>query len=493
MISFNNIPTTQRTPGAFVEIDNSRALKGLVQNPHRVLIVGQKDTGGSVGALVLKQITNENVAAGFWGNGTLMDRMCRAFKQNNANTEVWAIALSDSGTTARASAAMSFTGSVTGAGTVYLLIGGVQLNVAVTSGWSGADICSAVKSDVNGASSLCLRVSHTAAASILYFLAQNSGVVGNYFDVRQNFYDGQASPSGITITLSGMAGGAGNPAISDIWAVVDATQFHHIVHPYTDATNLTSIEGELGTRFGPMVDMPGYGYTAVRGTQASCITLGTSRNSPYQTIIGANDSPTNPEIWAAALGGVASYYLNIDPARPLHYLTLKGVIPPTLASGNRFSQSERNTLLYDGIATWIVDAGGNVVIERCITTYRTNALGLADPSYLDIETIFTLMEIRYQYKTRMVNRFIIPRFKLADDGNAYPAGSKVATPSVVKQETVALFMLLRDTGLIENIDEFIENLVVERNVSDVNRIDVLLPPDVINQFRILAGQIQFVL
>ena len=38
MISFNNIPDTIRTPGAYVEIDNSRALKGLIQNPHKVLI-----------------------------------------------------------------------------------------------------------------------------------------------------------------------------------------------------------------------------------------------------------------------------------------------------------------------------------------------------------------------------------------------------------------------------------------------------------------------
>jgi len=37
MISFNNIPNTTRTPGNYNEIDNSRALKGLVANPHKVL------------------------------------------------------------------------------------------------------------------------------------------------------------------------------------------------------------------------------------------------------------------------------------------------------------------------------------------------------------------------------------------------------------------------------------------------------------------------
>ena len=44
---------------------------------------------------------------------------------------------------------------------------------------------------------------------------------------------------------------------------------------------------------------------------------------------------------------------------------------------------------------------------------------------------------------------------------------------------------------MENIDEFLENLIVERNATDVNRIDVLYPPNTVNQFRILALLAQF--
>jgi len=493
-ISFNNIPTTLRTPAVYVEVDNSRAIKGLVANPHKVLIIGQQVSGGgSAAKLALKQIFNENTAAGYFGNGSLLDRMCRTFKKNNAQTELWAIALSEAGVaTVAASAAFTATGTCTG-GTICLLLGGVQVNTPLTSGWSTGQVMSAVASDINANSALCFRMSHTSPASIGYLVAQNSGLVGNYFDARLNFYDGQVTPSGMTLNLSVVATGSGSPVFTDVWAVADAIQFHHIIHPYIDSTNLADIATELNTRYGPMVDMQGHAYTAVRGTLASCATLGLTRNSPFQTIIGANDSPSNPENWAAALGAVASFNLNNDPARPLHYLTLQGIIPPTIQSGNRFSQSERNIMLFDGIATWIVDASGNVNIERCITTYRTNALGLADPSYLDIETMFTILEIRYQFKNRMATRFILPRFKLADDGNVYPAGSLIATPGTVKQEIIALFTQLRDAGLIENLDDFANNVRVERDTVDMNRVNVLLPPDLINQFRILAGQIQFIL
>ena len=93
----------------------------------------------------------------------------------------------------------------------------------------------------------------------------------------------------------------------------------------------------------------------------------------------------------------------------------------------------------------------------------------------------------------MQNRYIIPRFKLADDDFPAQPGSYVCRPKDVRSETIALFTLLRDRGLIENMDDFVENLVVERDLADRCRINVLLPADLINQFRILAGQIQFIL
>ena len=324
-------------------------------------------------------------------------------------------------------------------------------------------------------------------------MANGSGEWGNYIDARINYYDGQALPSGLTYTLAVFAGGTANPNIANAWAVADGTQFHHIVSPYMDATNIAAMETELATRFGPMVDQQGYAWMATRGALASCATLGLTRNSPHQTIIGTYDSPSPPEEWAAAWAGQTSASLNADPARPVHMLALVGILPPTQQSGNRFVQSERNVLLYDGIATWTVDASGNVVIERSITTYRVNSQNIADPSYLDCETMFTLMEIRYQYKARMASRFIVPRFKLVDDGTPILAGAKIASPSTVKQEIIALFTQLRDLGLIENLDDFVTNLVVERDANDVNRVNALLPPDLVNQFRILATQVQFIL
>ena len=46
---------------------------------------------------------------------------------------------------------------------------------------------------------------------------------------------------------------------------------------------------------------------------------------------------------------------------------------------------------------------------------------------------------------------------------------------------------------MENFDAYKADLIVERNGSDRNRVDVLAPPDIVNQFRIFAMKTMFVL
>lgn len=499
-ITIANIPDTIRTPGVHAEIDKSRALKGLYPNPHKVLILGNAiETEMTKDYWTLVAISQDNIAEGYYGNGSELARMCKAFKDNNPNTELYAMAVS--GGTALASATLQTSValsannfSTAGAGTYYLMINGIDINIALTSAWSTTDVNSAIVDTVNANSTLPCTAS-TNATSAVNLIATCSGTQGNYLDVRDNYYAWQSMPAafsgGDSVVITGFANGAGTTDLGDVWAVIEDERFNYIIQPYIDTANLTELEDELADRFGPLEQKQGHGFTCVRGTNASCTTLGNSRNSPYNTIVGMYDSPTSPEEWAAAWGGKAAKYLNQDPARPLHFLELKNILPPPVES--RFTRAERDVLLYDGISTFRVSDGGKVMIERCITTYQTNALGIADPVYLDVNTLANLGEIRDQWVSRMTDRFLIPRFKLADDGFPVQPGTFVATPSMIKQESIALFTLLRDKGLIENLDDFIENLVVERDVTDRNRVNVLLPPDLINQFRVLAGLIQFIL
>ena len=186
-ITFNQIPENIRTPGAWVEIDNSRALGNrLVQNPHKALIIGQRITEGSVQPEVLTAITNETLANGYFGDGSQIARMCAMFKENNPNTELWAVALSDAAGAVKASGtiqtsiALSATGfSCSGGGTYYLMVNGVKCYAPLTSGWSTADVNSAIAAVVNANSAIGVTAS-TNATSALNLIAVNGGTNGNY-------------------------------------------------------------------------------------------------------------------------------------------------------------------------------------------------------------------------------------------------------------------------------------------------------------------------
>ena len=68
---------------------------------------------------------------------------------------------------------------------------------------------------------------------------------------------------------------------------------------------------------------------------------------------------------------------------------------------------------------------------------------------------------------------------------------KVTAPSIIRGEIISLYKQLEDKAIVENTALFAKYLIVERNKDDPNRVDVLLPPDLVNQLRIFAVLAQF--
>jgi phage tail sheath gpL-like len=62
----------------------------------------------------------------------------------------------------------------------------------------------------------------------------------------------------------------------------------------------------------------------------------------------------------------------------------------------------------------------------------------------------------------------------------------VATPEAIRQTIVHGYQELSNLNVVENVDEFEEQLIVERNAVDANRVDIYLPADQVNQLRIIA-------
>lgn len=485
--SFNSIPINIRTPGSFVEFDNSRAIRGLPAAPQKIMVIGQLLGTGTATPGTAVRVSTPAIAVALFGRGSMLARMFAAMKKVDATVETWAVPLSDLGGGAKATGSLVFSGTPTVAGTLALYIAGVVVPVGIAASMASTAVATAVAAAINANPDLPLVA--TVGSSTVTLTAQHKGLCGNDIDVRTNYYQSDALPAGMAVAITGLSGGTGNPDVTGVFTAIGDKWFPTFIMPYTDAANLTVVEAELLSRWGPLRQIDALAYTAAKGTQGTLSTLGDTRNSPFPSMIGANNSPTSPCEWAAAYGAACAFQGQIDPGRQMRTVPLPGIMPPPEA--NRFTRTERDQLLNDGISTFTVDPGGVVVLDRAITMSRVNLQGLPDASYLDVTTILTASYLRYSLRQRMDTKF--PRHKLADDGNVYPAGQAVVTPKILKAETVSLFHDWQDAALVENVDQFIADLVIERDLTDRNRVNAIIPPDLINQFNVFAAQIQFIL
>ena len=490
-IPFASVPSNLRVPFVAVEIDNSQAQQGPALLAYRVLIIGQKTSAGSATANTLHRVTTADQVATLAGRGSQLHRMARAYFANNRFTDTWVGVLADNGSGVAATGTLTVTGPATADGTLSLYVAGDLVQVPVSSGDTATTVAAAIAAALPSTSDLPVTgaIGGTGSEHIVTATARNKGTAGNDIDLRLNYQDGESTPAGIAVAIVDMASGATNPVLTSLVAAMGDTWFQVVAHPYTDATSLTALEGELADRFGPMRMIDGVAITSASGTQSALGTLGDSRNSPHSIIIaqpGANPL-TPPAEFAAAVAAVVAFNAPRDPAQPLQTLEVKGVLAP--ADADLFTLQERNLELYDGIATSKVSAGGQVQLERLVTTYQTNAAGSQDTSYLDATTMLTLLYLRYSFRVQIQNRF--PRAKLANDGVRLGPGQPVITPLIGKAEALNWFRDMEELGLVEGFAQFKADVVVERNVSDPNRLDFLLPPDLINQFIVGGVSIQF--
>ncbi len=485
-ISFNSIPTSNRVPFVFVEFDSSGAVRGPTVQRWKALLFGQMLGTGTAVADKPILVTSREQARTLFGTGSMLAQMYEAFRASNATTDVWAIPQADAGAGTAATGTVTFTGTATATGTVDLYIAGQHVAVAVASGAAAATVATDTATAINALTTL--PVTAAAALGVVTITAKHKGLLGNSIDVRLGYY-GESLPAGISAAISALTGGATNPSVATALANIGDERYHAIAFPYTDTANLTLIETELANRWGPTTQNDGHAFTCAAGNVGSMSTLGSSRNSKHVTLVPGYRYPNPPYELSASVCAVAAYYGQIDPARPFQTLPLAGILPPAIS--DRFTAAERNTLLYDGVSSLVTDPGGTVRIERLITTYQTNPAGADDTSYLDLNTVLTLSYLRADFRAYFQTKY--PRHKLAGDGVRAAPGQAIMTPKLAKAEAIVKFRQWEDLGLVENIDQFKNELIVERNAQDPNRLDILLPPDLINQLITVGAKIAFAL
>lgn len=486
-ISFNSIPGNLRIPLFAVEFDSSQATQGPALLAYKAIIIGQKLAAGSATADTLYRVTSADQVIPLAGRGSMLHRQALAWFASNKSTEVWIGVLADNGAGVAAQGTITVTGTATAAGTIVLYLGAERITVGVNNGDAQNAIATAINTAINAA--LDLPVTSAVSTNVVTWTFRHKGVVGSSYDVRHSFRDGESLPAGVALAIAATTAGTTNPTLTNLIAAVSDLWFQIWAHPYTDATSLSALEAELASRFGPMRMIDGLAVTSAAGTFSALTSLGGGRNSQHSVILAQPGvTPLTPPMEFAAEGAaLIAKYGAIDPARPFQTLAFTRAIAPT--ETDQFSFDELNLLLFDGISPTRRTVVGGVQLSRVITTNQTSPSGADDTSYLDATTLLTLMYFRYSWRVRIATRY--PRHKLADDGTRFGAGQAVMTPSLGKAEALAWFRDMEELGLAEGFEQFKSDLVVERDVTDRNRMNWLLSPDVINGFVLGATKVSF--
>jgi phage tail sheath gpL-like len=324
------------------------------------------------------------------------------------------------------------------------------------------------------------------------------GVNANEISVSLNYYGsrgGEQTPVGLGITMPAtgfLTGGVGTPDFTTAISNMGEEPFEYVAMTYTDSDSLFAWDQEFGFtdqgRWGWQRELFGGVYSAKRGLYADLLLFGDQYNSGVESIMGFEVASPSPSFeWAAAYTAKAQRALINDPARPLQALTLNQIKAAPIHQ--RFDFVELNSIASNGLAIQKIGGDNQPMIAREQTTYQVNIYGQPDDAYELVTTLATLAKLLRNQKAAITSKF--PRHKLADDGTRFGPGQAIVTPGIIKSELISQYEQDSYNGLVENLSAFKRNLLVERDPNDPNRVNVLYPPDLINQLRIFAVLAQF--
>lgn len=468
-VEFYEIGSSIRKPGKYFEFNTRLAVRTLPSNQQKVLLVAQMLSSGTATPLNAVNVFSDEEAATLFGRGSMAHLMATEAIGCNSYLQLQIIGVSDAGAATAATGTLTLTGTATASGTVSAFIGAMRVDVAVSADDTAATVAAALNTAIG--QKTALPVTAAVTAGVVTLTAKNKGLAGNDIALRI-----ASTATGITAAASSMTGGDVDPDIAPALAAVFAAGHNIIVSPYATQTALAALRTHLDNVSDPLEQRGAIGVAGWPKSLSTGSTLASSINNGRITAGWHNGSVKTPAQIASAYAAVIAS--EEDPARPLNTLAMNTLDVTALSA--RPGRNEQENALYNGLTPFEIGPGDNVQIVRAISTYTKNADGVDDVSLLDITTIRTLDYVRKACRERVTLRF--PRDKLSS-----------RTPDRVRSELLDVLYKLEELEIIENVDAYKDQLIVERDSQDVNRLNARIPADIVNGLHVFAGRIDLLL
>lgn len=480
-ITFKEIADNIKTPGVYMEIDDKLASTGLTGKESVGLIIGQKLAVGTAEYDRVYTVYSADDAELLGGTGSEIHRQAVKWFDNNDNNVLKIVAVEQT-----EGQAATYTLTVTAAeavqsGEVCVLIGGQRAEISIDEGTTAEEIAEALVEAVNAEPLMAFTASvGTENKKQITLTAKHAGTGYNKVPILLNYFDGQKTAAGVSVTIATGKEGNGNASLLNALAVLGDEYFTDGWTNYTDDANIRLLRDMLNDRFTAMQHNSSTMHLPFMGSFSEYITKAASINSMHIVLHPCLETVNMPDEFVAAAAAKIAYRTQVNPGLQYRGLQLKGILP----SKKVLNQKEQNLFLNNGVSTVSVSNDGNVYLDRVVTTNTRKSTGQKTENYLDLFVVKLACYLRYSFINHMSAAF--PCFKLADDDFDVQEGQEVATPLTITAETIAWAKMCQKAALIEKL----ESVVTGINSSDPNRADELMRPNLINNLIIHAVKMQ---
>jgi len=483
-VPIRQIPANLLVPGQYQEIDNS--LAGSQGDIKKALMIGYKLATSEAENGKPVNVLSAAKAHQLFGSGSPAAIMAETFLSLNKVEELYVLPIPEPGAGTVWKKEFTVSGSAADTGAVRITVNGCNYEAAVSAGADAAAVAAAITARINA--EITLPVIAEADAGVVTVSANVKGEAGNSNSVVITPYIGY----GVSIEETAATAGTGVTDIKPFLKGLGEVRYNFIASDFDDAGNIRASSDELESRYGAMRQIGGRMYIALSGGLGSRTEADTMLakagdvNSPHIVLIPRGVNPDLPCVWAAAWCATACRILADDPAANTYDTKVTGLIGDIA-----FDFDERQKLLEAGIATYRLDTVGNVLIERLVTSYTENTDGGRDTSYLDVQVTETVDAVRTYINTEAKKRF--KTWKLASTEENFGAGARVMTAGVFLSFLSELYqeVFIKEKQWCQDFDGYKKSILVEIKAGSKTRLEYSHQPNLIGQFYIGAGLLQF--
>lgn len=484
---FNTIPGNLIAPIVAFEVNSG----GQFENRSRLLLIGHALAGAVIAANTPTPCPSIAEARRLAGAGSMLDDMVRLARQNAPSQEIWILAVPETGTKGSRSIAVD---AAPAAGAGAIQIAGETLILTVASGDTASAVATAIAAAVNGyfnrLTGASLPFTAVAATNVVTLTPRHSGAIMSGIDVNIPALDGSNVLSG-KVTLAAPTAGAGTPDLSAGLAALGDDEFDWIVSPFSDAANVGrygDLLSDISGRWAWSRQIYGHVFYPLADTIANLTTHGLARDSRHLTVlplIASANAPNPVWQWAAGIAARIAPWLSDgatgNVSRNQTGLVVEGLLPPRDRAG-WLDYATRDAFLGSGLSTWKVNTGGDVVIDKIITTSRTFN-DVPDTTFRDVQKIGQLVYALRRFRTDLTIEH--GQRAVADDnpGNL----NTISTTRDIKATFMHSYQRMVMTGVLENAVRAGELIEVKRNADNPNRIDIYAPIDMVNPLDVIAA------